>query len=170
MYKFNDITGKRFARLTVVEQAGRSKDRHILWKCLCDCGNEVYATGKDITSGHTKSCGCYQKAAVAKTRYKHGDRDARLYSVWKDMKKRCQNKNCQSYRYYGALGVSVCEEWQDYSAFREWALQSGYDENAPKGECTIDRIDPYGNYEPTNCRWVSMSEQAKNKRRKHETD
>ena len=80
------------------------------------------------------------------------------------MKKRCENKNCKSYKWYGAKGVSVCDEWHDYSAFKKWALDNGYDEKAEKGECTIDRINPYGDYEPSNCKWVSMAEQARNKR------
>ena len=164
MYKFNDLTEKRFEKLTAIEQAGRSKDRHILWKCKCDCGNIVLVSGHDLVSGHTKSCGCLQKERTSEVRYKHGDRDARLYSVWKTMKKRCENPKSKSYQWYGAKGVSVCEEWHDYSVFKEWALNNGYDESAIKGQCTIDRINPYGNYEPDNCRWISITEQAKNKR------
>lgn len=164
MYKFNDLTGKKYNHLTVVKQNGRTKDRHILWECVCDCGNTTYVSSRDLITGHTKSCGCIQKDAVKKSRLVHGDRDARLYRVWKSMKKRCENSNDKSYKYYGAKGVTVCKEWHDYSCFRTWALQNGYDENADYGECTIDRINPYGNYEPSNCRWVGMDIQARNKR------
>lgn len=164
MYKFNDLTGERYGRLKVIGQCGRSKDRHIIWLCICDCGNEAIVTGRDLISGHSKSCGCLQKESVHEARYKHGDRDARLYSVWKTMKKRCENKNCKSYQWYGAKGVSVCDEWKEYINFREWALKNGYDPLASYGDCTIDRVNPYGNYEPSNCRWVSMAMQAKNKR------
>jgi hypothetical protein len=170
MYKYNDLTGKKYGRLTVVGQYGRSKDRHILWKCVCDCGHEAIVAGRDLTSGHSKSCGCLQKETTHTIRYKHGDRDARLYSVWKSMKKRCENKRCKSYHWYGAKGVSVCTEWMEYKTFKEWALANGYDSLAPFGECTIDRIDPYGNYEPSNCRWISMSEQSKNKRKSVEQE
>ena len=89
------------------------------------------------------------------------------------MKKRCENPNCASYKWYGAKGVIVCEEWHDYTKFKEWALSSGYDDTAKKGDCTIDRINPYGNYEPSNCRWVNMKVQANNKRKevmKNDTD
>lgn len=165
MYKYNDLNGMVFGRLTVVEESGRTKDRHILWKCQCECGNEVNVASKELVSGHTKSCGCLQKDAIRNLRYKHGDRDSRLYSVWKSMKKRCENSNHKDYRWYGAKGVSVCDEWHDYRAFKKWAMNNGYDGNVEKGRCTIDRIDPYGDYEPNNCRWVSMKEQAKNKRR-----
>lgn len=164
MYKFNDLTGKKYNHLTVIKQNGRTKDRHILWECVCDCGNTVYVSSRDLITGHTKSCGCIQKNAVKKSRLVHGDRDARLYRVWKSMKKRCENSNDKSYKYYGAKGVTVCKEWHDYSCFKTWALQNGYDENADYGKCTIDRINPYGNYEPNNCRWVDMATQNKNRR------
>ena len=164
MYKFNDLTGKQFNHLTVIKQAERTKDRHIRWECKCDCGNITFVSSRDLITGHTKSCGCIQKEAVRKSRYVHGDRNARLYSVWKSMKKRCENPNHKDYKWYGAKGVTVCEEWHDYSVFKQWALDNGYNETANKGECTIDRINPYGNYEPNNCRWVSMAEQNRNKR------
>jgi hypothetical protein len=164
MYKYNDLHGMAFGKLSVVEVYGRAKDRHILWKCECECGKTINVSSRDLVSGHTKSCGCLQKETVKSIRYIHGDRDARLYSVWKSMKKRCENKKSKSYKWYGAKGVSVCNEWHDYSVFKKWAFANGYKEDAARGECTIDRIDPYGNYEPLNCRWVTMAEQAKNKR------
>lgn len=164
MYKHNDLSGMRFGKLTVMKENGRSKDRHITWDCICDCGNHVTATGRDLVNGHTKSCGCQRKEILSNVRTKHGDRDARLYSVWKTMKKRCENPNCKSYKYYGAMGVSVCEAWHDYRNFKAWALDNGYEETARHGDCTIDRINPCGNYEPANCRWVDMSTQNRNKR------
>lgn len=164
MYKFNDLTGMTFGRLEVIEQNGRTSGRHILWKCKCECGKFTNVSSRELRSGKTKSCGCLQKDKIREMRYRHGDRDSRLYSVWKTMKKRCENKNCKSYKWYGAKGVSVCDEWHDYSAFKKWAFDNDYDEKAEKGECTIDRINPYGDYEPSNCRWVSMGEQARNKR------
>ena len=82
------------------------------------------------------------------------------------MRNRCYNPHRNSYRYYGAKGVRICDEWRDdYSKFREWALANGYDENAPRGQCTIDRINPFGDYEPSNCRWVDLKTQARNRRR-----
>lgn len=164
MYKHNNLLGQKFGKLSVVSEAGRTKDRRILWACVCECGKEVTVPGRDLKNGHTKSCGCLQKEILSNIRKKHGDRDARLYTVWKEMKKRCENPKNKSYQYYGAKGVFVCDEWHDYQTFKEWALENGYDENAPFGECTLDRIDPYGNYEPSNCRWVGMDVQAKNKR------
>ena len=164
MYRFNDLTGKQINHLTVIKQHGRTKDRHIIWECKCVCGKITYVSSHELTTEHTKSCGCIQKDAVRSARFIHGDRDSRLYLVWKTMKKRCENPKDKSYKYYGAKGVSVCDEWHDYLIFKKWANENGYNENAPKGVCTIDRINPYGNYEPNNCRWVSMAEQNKNKR------
>jgi hypothetical protein len=168
MIKHDDLTGRRFGSLTAVKENGRGKDRRILWECECDCGNKTNVAGRDLMNGHTKSCGCRQKLVVSSIRKKHGDRDARLYRVWKSMKKRCENPNDHSYKYYGAKGVKVCEEWHDYSKFKAWALENGYDEHAHRGDCTIDRINPCGDYEPSNCRWVSMAEQNRNKRAKME--
>lgn len=89
------------------------------------------------------------------------DNDVRLYSIWKGMNKRCNNPNCKDYRWYGGKGVKVCEEWQDYLKFREWALQHGYIIGL-----TIDRIDNRKGYEPSNCQWLTQSENSK-KRQKY---
>ena len=91
--------------------------------------------------------------------YKHGMSNTRLHRIWTGMKTRCLNSNDYHYKWYGARGVRICEEWLDFKPFAEWALSNGYDE-----ELTIDRIDNNGNYEPANCRWISHSEQSKSHR------
>ena len=110
--------------------------------------------------GVTKSCGCLVK--------KHGDcsngKTSRLYNVWCGMKSRCYNTGSAEYHNYGARGIVVCDEWQNFPQFKEWAMKNGYNSNAKRSDCTLDRIDVNGNYTPNNCRWVSAKEQNRNKR------
>lgn len=88
----------------------------------------------------------------------HGVR-SKLYNKWHSMKNRCSRASCKDYKNYGGRGIRVCEEWQDYSKFREWSLSTGYVEGL-----SIDRIDNNGDYEPNNCKWITMAEQQRNKR------
>lgn len=95
----------------------------------------------------------------------HSKTNTRLYNVWNNIKRRCYTKTNPSYQYYGGCGICMCEEWRkSFSAFYEWSVKNGYNENAPKGSCTIDRIDVNGDYKPSNCRWVSMKEQNLNRK------
>jgi len=160
---FNDLTGQRFGRLTVIKRY-TPKGQKVRWLCKCDCGNEKDIAAYELTSGNTKSCGCLQAEARHRRRNPEG-RGTRLYGVWKAMKQRCRDKNHKGYRLYGARGINVCDEWaNDYMAFHDWAFANGYDPDAPKGKCTLDRINPNGNYEPSNCRWVDMKTQNANRR------
>lgn len=98
--------------------------------------------------------------------FKHGYSRERLYkSVWSSIIQRCTNPNYHHFYLYGGRGIKICDEWRyDYPAFRKWALENGYDPEAPYGKCTIDRIDVNGDYKPENCRFVTMLEQSHNKR------
>lgn len=150
--------GKRFGFLTVIGINKPGMARRFI--CKCDCGNVKNVRPIELVSGKAKSCGCHHDD-FART---HGGSNDRLYHVWQNMKRRCNYPNCREYSNYGGRGIRVCDEWEDYSAFKKWAYEHGYDKDAPFGECTIDRIDVNGNYEPDNCRWITNLEQQKNKR------
>ena len=89
-------------------------------------------------------------------------KNERLYRIWMAMRARCNCKNFIPYKHYGGRGITVCNEWNDYLVFKEWALSNGYEEHL-----SIDRIDHNGNYEPSNCRWSTAEVQANNKRNNH---
>ena len=170
MPTFKDISGQRFGLLVAVEPITvRTTTRtRTKWKCDCDCGKTVVVTGSNLISGHTKSCGCLNSQMTTDRNriimVSHGGHLERLYGVWHSMKARCNNPHNKAYSRYGGRGIKLCAEWErSYSAFREWALASGYDKNADFGQCTIDRIDNDLGYFPDNCRWITKAEQQRNK-------
>lgn len=143
--KKEDLTGRKFGNLTVVEWKGGDK-----WLCKCDCGNVKIVYSGHLKDGHIKSCGCLKN--------KYNAKNKRLLNIWKQMISRCDSGKRRDSKYYHDKGITVCPEWRDYKRFEEWALANGYADNL-----TIDRIDENGNYEPSNCQWITLGEQQRKK-------
>lgn len=154
-----DISGQKFNRLTAIRYVGKNKHRHNVWLFQCECGNLKEIEDHAVISGHTLSCGCYNREILASgdCRRQHGMHGTRIYRIWKGIHSRCNHPVGKSRCY---KDISYCEEWEHFEPFYEWAIKNGYRE-----DLTIDRINPYGNYEPSNCRWATWEEQAQNKRK-----
>ena len=163
------MTAMRFGRLTAVKPLP-PRNRRTFWLWRCDCGQTKAINASHVKQGKIVSCGCYLKEVLASEEHAarckvaaqkprtHGLSGMPEYFVWKTMRQRCRNPNQHDYRWYGALGVKVCERWDSFEAF--------FADMGPANGLTLDRIDPTGNYEPSNCRWASWEVQRANKRKK----
>lgn len=157
MSKLIDLTGQRFNKLTVIRRAENDKYGMTRWECLCDCGNKKIVSKSNLKSGHVQSCGCLIK--INNGTRTHGATKTRLYQVWCNMRRRCEDSKSSQYKDYGGRGITVCEGWHDFAQFQTWALSNGYTDNL-----TIERKDVDGDYEPNNCTWISKKDQANNRR------
>jgi hypothetical protein len=153
MPKFIDRTGQRFGKLVALQRMSSNSYKKIVWRCLCDCGQETLVASGSLASGNTTSCGCYLKERITK----HGGHQRSSYNSWRAMIRRCTIPTDKDYPRYGALGVTVCPEWRDYKVFAA-------DMGEPEGTQTLDRIDTYGDYNKANCRWASVTTQNRNTR------
>lgn len=151
-----NLIGMRFGKLTVLKRVENTKSGKAQWLCQCDCGKSTVVPTYRLTMAETSSCGC--KKHETKNRI-HGMKGTRIYSIWCDIKKRCNNPNSKNYKNYGAKGITVCQEWcNDFVAFYEWSMKNGYSDRL-----TIDRINNKKGYSPDNCRWITFLEQQNNK-------
>ncbi|MEB6244675.1 AP2/ERF family transcription factor [Staphylococcus xylosus] len=153
-----DIVGMQFNYLKVLEFHSRNKHKKKLYKCLCTrCGTKKVMIGTAVKNGYSKSCGCLVKDSHTK---KHGMTGTLIYKKWKDMKKRCYNTKSQNYKYYGARGIKVCEEWKNN--FTQFYNDVG---DIPFEGAELDRIDNNDDYKPSNCRWVEHQINSNNRRK-----
>lgn len=155
---FQDITGKKFGRLTAIGYRGRTSElqaRTSLWWFRCECGNVTLAQSNNVKNGHTSSCGCFAIES-AKANATHGMRHTGIYNCWVSLRARCYNPKATSYPIYGGRGIEVCERWRN-------SFENFYEDMGPRptGK-SIDRINVNGNYEPSNCRWATQTEQGRN--------
>lgn len=172
--EIENLLGRRFNRLEVIEFAGHPNRRTTLWKCKCDCGNISIVMSTHLKTGHTKSCGCWLEEVrnnIKNINYKNGLSNSRISNIYYNMINRCYNKNNKVYNIYGGRGISVCSEWKNkdtgFINFCNWILENNYKEDLSpnnRNKFSLDRIDVNGNYCPQNCRIADFNTQANNRR------
>lgn len=158
--KIGNYAGEVWGRLTILSHVAGQK-----WLMKCECGTEKILGLNNVRHGKTRSCGCLHLDQCRRGifRLKHGDAKKgsvkRLHNIWRGMIKRCYDIKQPAYQRYGARGVIVCPEWKaSYISFKEWAIGHGY-----TNKLTIERKDNNGNYDPNNCKFIPIAEQARNR-------
>lgn len=160
--KTNELSNQKFGRLRVLNRTLNNIGQKVAWDCMCDCGKLVTVVSNKLTSGRTKSCGCWRvdfgRSVGQKTT--HNLSNTPTYVSWQSMKSRCTYEYTIGWQHYGGRGITVCDRWS--GSFENFLEDMGL---RPSLSFSLDRIDPNGNYEPGNCRWATSSEQNLNKRR-----
>ena len=150
-----DLTGRQFGRLTVLNRISSHNIGRAKWLCQCNCGKQTIVLAKSLKSGNTLSCNCLKGG----NNLKHGQYKSLTYTSWEAMIQRCTNSNHRYYPAYGGRGIKVCQEWLD--SFTNFYADMG---DRPDKRHTLDRIKVNKGYYKENCRWASLEVQASNKR------
>lgn len=157
----DDVIGRRFGRLTVIEliPGNRAIGKRPAYRCACDCGAETISAAADVRRGNTSSCGCFKRERMRTLRLSHNRSRSPEYSVWHMMKDRCYNTRAKAYPYYGGRGIAVCDRWRE--SFSAFFADMG---PRPSLNHSIDRLNNDIGYEPLNCEWRTSHVQSRNRR------
>ena len=149
MPRINDLTGRKFGKLTVLAYFKSDKNGRALWNCRCECGNYATVSTSALVSNNTHSCGC--------SRLKHNMFSTRPYSIWRGMKTRCNNPKAINFDKYGGRGIKYEGKWEHFEGFWE-DMSDGYADNL-----TLDRGDGSKGYSKDNCKWKPYCDQNNNR-------
>lgn len=157
MERTPSISGQTFGDLQCIRLEGRNERGSFMYLCRCACGKKTIARKADLVAGKTKSCGCGQGKRSHGLSRQNG-RKRPLYSVWIGMRQRCENPEDRNFKRYGGRGILICDEWDDFQVFYNWAMTHGYERGL-----TIERKDNNGDYCPDNCIWIPLNMQTRNR-------
>ena len=166
-----NIIGQRFGRLIVVSFVGKiNKSQRNYWRCKCDCGKRVTASGDNLKKGRVASCGCLRREVIKTRSITHGESDrvgqppSPEYRSWLSMRHRCLQPGNDNFANYGGRGIKVCARWD---SFENFLADMG---RRPSSKHSLDRKEVDGDYEPGNCRWATAKEQQNNRRKRARLD